>query len=314
MLTPKARGSFSETLFEAMRTGETASVYLSDPESADDADISLWALYQLHYGGFDDVDDSLEWDPALLVIRAGLERELEADLRSRFAPPTDVGPPDIGDALFALVESHVGPSLAAFVRRGATRDHVLELLRHRSIYHLKESDSTMWVMPRLGRRSQAALMELEYDEYGHGDVTRHHSRLFAEGLDDVGLSSEYGDYVDDAPREILRQNNAMSLFGLHRRLRGAALGHLAAFEVTSPVPSRLVSQGLKRVQLDGPMSHYYDEHVEADAVHEQLATRSICGALLEEDPHLRDDVLFGAFTCLDLEAQYATTVLDRWQS
>lgn len=312
MLTPKARGAFSETLFEAMRTDSPAPAGTDLLESADDADISLWALYELHYGGFEDVEDSLEWSPALLALRAHLERDLETELRSRFTSPADADT-DIGEELFTLAADHDGPSLAAFVRRQATRDDTLELLRHRSIYHLKESDSTMWVMPRLGRRSQTALMELEYDEYGHGDATRHHSRLFAEGMDDVGLSSEYGAYINDAPREILRQNNAMSLFGLHRRLRGAALGHLAAFEVTSSVPSRMLSQGLQRLELDGPMSAYYDEHVEADAVHEQLATRSICGALLDDEPHLREDVLFGAFTCLDLEAQYATVVLDRWQ-
>ncbi len=312
MLTPKARGAFSEALFEAMRSTTAPPTTIGLPESDDDADIALWALYELHHGGFDDVDDSMEWDPALLAVRGRLERDLEADLRSRFTPPVDA-PADVAEAIFDVVAAHDGPSLADFVHRQATREDALELLRHRSVYHLKESDSTMWVMPRVGRRAQTALMELEFDEYGHGDPALHHSHLFAAGLDDVGLSSRYGDYVDDAPAQILRQNNAMSLFGLHRRLRGAALGHLAAFEVTSSIPSRKLSQGLQRLGLGGPMSAYYDEHVEADAVHEQLATRSICGALVDEEPHLREDVLFGAFVCLDLEARYAAAVLEEWQ-
>ena len=72
----------------------------------------------------------------------------------------------------------------------------------------------------------------------------------------------------------------MSLFGLHRRLRGAALGHLAAFEATSSLPSRRMAQGLAPARAARRRwSHYYDEHVEADAVHEQLAVRTICGAL-----------------------------------
>lgn len=312
MMMPQARGSFSEALFVAMRSGgDVPSTRLI--ESRGDAAISLWTLYQLHYAGLDDVDDRLEWDPALLGIRAELERDLEAELRHRFVVPEHV-PDDIAEALFSVVEDHDGPSLATFVRRSATSDQTLELLRHRSIYHLKESDSTMWVMPRVGRRSQTALMELEYDEYGHGDFSRHHSGLFAEGLDHVGLRSTYGAYIDEAPVEILQQNNAMSLFGLHRRLRGAALGHLAAFEITSSLPSRMISQGLQRLGLDGPMSHYYDEHVEADAVHEQLAARSICGALVQENPHLSDDVLFGAFACLELEAHYGQVMLERWQA
>ena len=63
----------------------------------------------------------------------------------------------------------------------------------------------------------------------------------------------------------------MSLFGLHRRWRGAALGHLAAVEMTSSEPSRRYSAGLRRLGFDERVTVFYDEHVEADAVHEQIA-------------------------------------------
>jgi hypothetical protein len=111
----------------------------------------------------------------------------------------------------------------------------------------------------------------------------------------------------------LEQNNAMALFGLHRRLRGAALGHLAAFEATSSMPSRRMAAGLERLGLDRAMVEYYAEHVTADAVHEQVAVRGICATLVEEEPGLRDDVFLGAFTCLDLEARTAGVLLKRWE-
>ena len=104
----------------------------------------------------------------------------------------------------------------------------------------------------------------------------------------------------------------MSLFGLHRRLRGAALGHLAAFEATSSLPSRKMVQGLERLDFPAELVDYYAEHVEADAIHEQLAVRTICGSLLEEEPQLEESVWFGAFTCLDLEDRFGRTMLDRW--
>jgi hypothetical protein len=156
------------------------------------------------------------------------------------------------------------------------------------------------------------LVELQYDEYGAGDPNRLHSHLFAKGMEAAGLRAEYGAYVDEAPLEILEQNNAMSLLGLHRRWRGAALGHLAAVEATSSLPSRRMAQGLERVGLAPDMVEYYTEHVEADAVHEQLAVRAICGALVEAEPTLVDDVFFGAFTCLDLEARTARMLLAQW--
>ncbi|MFC0223279.1 iron-containing redox enzyme family protein, partial [Nocardioides zeicaulis] len=118
--------------------------------------------------------------------------------------------------------------------------------------------------------------------------------------------------VDDALTETLEMNNVNSLFGLHRRLRGAAMGHLAVFEMTSSIPSRKMTQGLERLGLDGPMSLYYDEHVEADAVHEQLAARGICGTLAEDEPDQVPEILFGAFSCLDTEARFATALLASW--
>ena len=129
----------------------------------------------------------------------------------------------------------------------------------------------------------------------------------------VGLDPTPGVYVDEAPAEILEQNSAMTLFGMHRRLRGASVGHLAAFEATSSLPARRIAQGLVRLGLDGPMAEYFTEHVEADAVHDQLACRGICGGLVAAEPELLGDVFLGAFTALDLEARYAAVMLERWR-
>ena len=320
MLIPRPRGTLSATLFPALRTGAGLDRLGSvAPDSEDDAAIALWVLHELHYRGFEDAADvscgptgavgDLEWHPDLLAVRRDLELDLEERLRSRWDGWRPDG--DVEGAFFAWVAEQDGPSTAAFVHRHATREQALELLRLRSVYHLKESDPTAWVVPRLPAVAQAALMELQYDEYGAGDPNRLHAHLFAAGLEACGLSAEYGAYVDEVPLEVLEQNNAMSLLGLHRRLRGAALGHLAAFEATSSMPSRRMVQGLTRLGLAPEIVAYYEEHVAADAVHEQLAVRTICGSLLREEPDLLADVFFGAFTCLDLEDRVAGRFLAR---
>jgi hypothetical protein len=315
MLLPKARGALSDVLFEAMRAwpGSELAVEVA-PDGPEDAAIALWAAYELHHAGFDDADDGLEWHPGLLAVRARLERDLERRLRERYAGsgPAPFAGTDLPERLLALIDGHDGPSLARHVQVAADRDQVLDLLRLRSVYHQKEADPTAWAVPRLGTRPKAALVELLYDEYGAGDPARLHSHLWTLGMEASGLRADYGAYVDDAPLEVLEQNNAMSLFGLHRRLRGAALGHLAAFEATSSVPSRRMAQGLARLGFPEELVGYYTEHVEADAVHEQLAVRSICGSLVDDEPALADDVLLGAFTCLDLEARVARRVLGEW--
>lgn len=311
-MMPGPRGTLSEALLEALRgtpdaRSAVASVMEDDHE---DAQLSLWLLYELHYRALDGVDDALEWDPDLLGLRRRLELDLERTLRDRFPGHQHDGP--FADALFDYVEAHTGPALAPYVQGTASAADVLQLLRHRSLYHLKEFDPTAWVLPRLPIVPKAALMELAFDEYGVGDPNRLHSHLFARGMVASGLDPTPGAYVDDAPVEILEQNNAMSLLGLHRRLRAAAVGHLAAFEATSSSPSRRLALGLQRLGFDGVLVDYYTEHVTADAVHDQLACRGVCGGLVESEPDQAEEVFFGAFTCLDLEARYAARMLAEW--
>ena len=313
MILPKPRGELSAALFEALRSVPERTAPL--PQSADDAAdaaLSLWVLHELSYRGFEDVDDEAEWDLVALGVRRTLERELEQRLRDRW-PGNPAGGYD-PDELLAFVEADDGPSLSSYIQKKATREETLELLRQRSVYHLKEADPSAWTVPRLPVRAQAALVELQFDEYGDGDPNRLHSHLFARGLDAEGLRSERGAYIDEATPETLEMNNAMSLFGLHRRLRGAAMGHLAAFEASSSLPSRKMAQGLERLGFNDQLVGYYTEHVEADAVHEQLAARDICGTLAEDDPGQADGIWFGAFTCLDLEARFARSMFERWGS
>ncbi|HEY0951664.1 iron-containing redox enzyme family protein [Nocardioides sp.] len=312
MQMPQPRGPLTEELFGALRSGsdDFYPVLAVGASEGEDTALALWVLHELHYRGIEGVPDALEWDPQLIRLRGVLERDLESRLRERWTPPGDLR---FVEDFFDWLAEQDGASVAGHVHRDADREQVLELLRVRSLYHLKESDPTAWVVPRLGVRAKAALMELQYDEYGGGDPNRLHHHLWARGLAACGLDPSYS-YVDEAPLEVLEQNNAMSLFGLHRRLRGAALGHLAAFEATSSLPSRRMAQGLQRLGFPAEIIDYYTEHVEADAVHEQLAVRTICGGLLAEEPELEADVWFGAFTCLDLEDRFARAMLERWDA
>ena len=308
---PKPRGPLSVAVLGTLRDLPAARVPTIEvePESADDAAVTLWVLHELSYGGFEGVDDGAESEPELVRVRGLLERRLEGELRDRWPGVPGV---DLASGFFDWVAEHDGPSIAQHVQTRATRDQVLDLMRLRSVYHLKEADPTSWVIPRLPAAAKAALVELQFDEYGAGEPARVHAQLFARGLAASGLRPEYGAYVDEAPLEVLEQNNAVSMFGLQRRLRGAAVGHLAAFEATSSLPSRRMAQGLKRLGFPEELVDYYTEHVVADAVHEQVALRDVCVALLRQEPLLEPDVWFGAWACLDLEDRTARRMLEAW--
>ena len=132
--------------------------------------------------------------------------------------------------------------------------------------------------------------------------------------DRVGLDPRYGAYVEEVSAVSLASANVMSLFALHHRLRGAGLGHFAAFEASSSVPSRRIAAGLERLDMAPDASAYFDEHVEADSVHEQVAARDLCGSFVADHPALRGDVIFGAACALYLDALSGAEILGRWES
>ncbi|WP_435737634.1 iron-containing redox enzyme family protein [Cellulosimicrobium sp. PMB13] len=281
----------------------------------EDLQLTLMVLYELHYRGVDGVDDAWEWEPSLLAVRATIERPFEAAVRERAGSPgcpgTDAA--TVARRLFELAAQDDGPSLSRYVAKRADAEQVRELLALKSLYQLKEADPHTWAVPRLAGAPKAALVEIQADEYGGGRPGRMHAELFARTMRGVGLDDTYGRYVDAVPTVVLVALNTMSLFGLHRRLRGAIVGHLAAFEMTSSVPSRLYGNGFRRLGHDEGTTWYFDEHVEADAVHEQIAARDLAGRLVEQEPALCDDVLLGAAACLAVEGDVAAYALERWQ-
>ncbi|WP_036224911.1 iron-containing redox enzyme family protein [Marmoricola sp. URHB0036] len=317
MQLPRERGPISRHVIGSLvRTQDEAGpIAIGAAEVLDDGDaqLALWILYELHYRGFDEVAEDREWDLGLLRLRKTLERRFEHELRRAVGSvPVASGTGDVSAQLLELIAADDSPPVAAFLHRTASREHIVDFLRERSVQQLKESDPQSFVLPRIGGAAKAALAELQYDEYGGGRPERLHSTLFADALRAAGLDDSYGAYTDDVSALSLANANAMSLFGLQRRLRGAAMGHLAAFEATSSVPARKIAAGIERVGLPDAVAAYFHEHVEADAVHEQVALHDICGRLVEEDPTLGADVLFGAATCLHLAALSGAELLERW--
>ena len=317
---PPPRGPVSGYVIDALgRDGDQLGDLVLGPGPVlDDADVqlALWVLYELHFRGFDTSAPEREWDPGLLALRRDLERRFERELREatqeRLAERTPSD--DVAGDLLTLVASDDSPSPASYLQRHGSRDQMLDFLRERSVAQLKESDPQAFVVARLEGPAKVALAEVQYDEFGAGRPEHLHQTLYADALEAAGLDPTYGAYLPEISGISLAMSNVMSMFALHRRLRGAAVGHFAAFEASSSVPSRKIAMGLDRLGFPPAVSAYFQEHVEADAVHEQVAARDICGNLVQQHPELRDDVLFGAATALHLDALSAEELLGRWHS
>src|SRR5690242_20311581 len=131
MFLPEPRGPLSAALTRALRCGAPLPCpdrgdLPADPIADDDLQLALWVGYELHYRGFADVDDGLEWDPRVLRFRRPLESamlaSLEEDVRAR---PADGTAPE---RLRRLVEDDDGPQLSSFLQRCATAEQFSEFL------------------------------------------------------------------------------------------------------------------------------------------------------------------------------------------
>lgn len=313
-MTAAPRGPMSARLLRALagRPGPVPALVPSpgtDPCADEDLQLCLHLAYELHYRGLPGVDEDWEWHPELLAAIRPLERAFERWLRER-CPSPPVHPDDVVARLHSLLDVDGGPSLSAYVAEHGDAEQLREFLVHRSIYQLKEADPHAWGFPRLSGRAKAAFVEIQADEYGGGVPGRAHAELFAATLRSAGLDDAYGAHLEAVPATTLATGNLISLLGIHRRLRGALVGHLAAFEMTSVGPMGRYASALRRLGLGG--EEFYDVHVLADAHHEVVAATGLVGGLVEAEPELAADVLFGAQAVQLVERRFAEHLLDSW--
>lgn len=232
--------------------GEAVTALLAaveDPISDDDLQLALYLAFELHYRGFEGIDPGWEWSPELLSIRGRLERAFLGSLEASLPPTEPVDPLRLAEELFRLEAADEGVSLSRHLETMADLEQFREFVVHRSLYQLKESDPHSWAIPRLTGPAKTALLEVQSDEYGGGRPERMHSTLFAKTMRALDLDDRENAYLDRVPGETLATVNLMSALGLRRERRGAIVGHLAMFEMTSSLPNRRYGNALRRLGL-----------------------------------------------------------------
>jgi hypothetical protein len=285
---------------------------VEDPLTDDDLQLALYRCFELHYRGFPGVDPAWEWSPVLLAVRGAMEQAFLAALDVEIGSEETVDPRQVGDLLFRLEADDEGVALSRQLEVEADLERFREFVVHRSLYQLKEADPHSWAIPRLTGPPKTALLEVQGDEYGSGRPERIHSVLFAKTMRALGLDDRENAYLDRIPGVTLATVNLMSALGLRRSRRGAIIGHLAMFEMTSALPNRRYGNALRRLGFDSEATDFYDEHVEADAVHENIAAYDLAGGLARQEPEVAGDILYGARALLFLEDRFARHLLGAW--
>ena len=185
---------------------------------------------------------------------------------------------DVVDELRCLAEGgDDGPSLSAHLEPAGTLAQARELAIHRSAYQLKEADPHTWGIPRLTGRAKAGhASRSSAASTATATRTRCTPRCSPAPCRRSGSTPATARYLDECRRISLSTCNLISLFGLHRRWRGALVGHLALFEMCSvgadgPLPARRSSASAST----RPATRFYAAHVVADEHHQVVALRDM---------------------------------------
>lgn len=312
---PRPRGPLSAWVLDRMCGAFVPPAPGASPGSGfgPDLQLALYLCYESHYGSIPGVDDDHEWTPEIIAFRRQLEIAFESALLDAAGNGPHPGVP-VRDAIRDIISADASPSVSRHIETVGTLSEVRDVVLHRSAYQLKEGDGHTSAVPRLDGRAKQLLVAIQAGEYGADAPGRSmHSELFAQTMRGLGMDARPNAYLDVLPASALMVSNLISMFGMNRRWRGALVGHLAVFEMTSVVPMGRYARGLERLGVDAATRRFYDVHVLADAEHEVLAL-DMADTLATSNPDLADDILFGARCATVVEMQFATTLFDGWAS
>lgn len=329
---PAARGPWSAWVLERIRSagapsGVDAAAAMPDTGlhvdgGSEDVQLALYLCYELQYTGLPGTEP-LEWDPQLISARRSLEDAFEARLRHEIGADFDasgngragaVDPGAIGPLIRRLLDDDQGPSLSRHMERHGSLDQMRDIVLHRSPYQLKEGDPHAAGIQRLDGRAKQLLVMIQAGEYGaDAPGRRTHAALFADTMVALGLDPTPNAHLDLLPASSLAISNLITLFGCNRRWRGALVGQLAAFEMTSVVPMGRYARGLERLGAPRRARRFYEVHVLADAEHEEWALQMV-EAQCRAEPPTAGDVVFGVRATLVVEGWFARTLFAGWSA
>jgi hypothetical protein len=278
----------------------------------DDFELALYLCYEVHYRGLADSD--WEWDPGLLRFRSELEHAFVDQLRDEVGPIAPHYPHTVTPTLDELITLSTDHSLATYLSAFGTLEELREFCVHRSAYQLKEADPHTFGIPRLTGEAKAAMAQIQYDEYGAGNAALMHSTLFGDTMIALGLDAAHGSYIEILPGVTLATVNLVSMFALHRRWRAALVGHLAVCEITSAEPMAKYAQAMRRLGVGPSGRRFFDVHADVDDHHATIARDRMVNGLIDTEPLLSSDLLFGAAAVLLLEQRFGSHLLDAWSN
>ena len=224
---------------------------VDDPLGDDDLQLALYLCFELHYRCFAGVDPAWEWRPDLLAVRAVLEEAFFDALEAEVGPGEPVDPDEVGDLLFRARSRRRG-RLALAPARGRGRPRAVPRVRRPPLALPAEGGRPAQLGDPAARRPGE-------DGAAGGAGRRVRRRPAASGCTRRSSPRRCGRSASTTARTptstASRRDPGDGQPDVGARAcaasrRGAIVGHLAMFEMTSAQPNRRYGNALRRLGFD----------------------------------------------------------------
>ena len=180
--------------------------------------------------------------------------------------------------------AHVGPGQQHILFDWLARDSTLAQMRwfltQEAAGEAGFDDLLAYTQVKLPVRAKLECARNYWDEMGHGKQSAMHGQM----LDSMVRELDLQPTLETTAWESLALSNTMLGLAMTRRYAYHSLGALGVIELTAPSRVCKVSQGMKRLGLDGRMRAYFDLHAALDVSHARAWIREIIQPLVEADP------------------------------
>ena len=224
-----------------------------------------------------------------------VEGQFIEGLRAQIAAllPRDV---PSADAFIAWFEglAHNGPGqghlLFNWLAAQATMPQMRWFLRQEAAGEAGFDDLLAYTQVKLPVRAKLEFARNYWDEMGHGKPRAMHGEMLGAMVQELDLRPA----IDSTVCESLALANTMVAFATTRRYAFHSIGALGVIELTAPGRVKLVSEGMKRLGLDGRMRAYFDLHAVLDVHHSRAWNDEVIRPLVEADPDCARYIAEGA--------------------
>ena len=249
---------------------------------------------------------SMQWQAALhdsLAAQLAEGHYLES-LRQQMAPllPDHQGN---ADRFIGWFESllHTGPGqqhpLFDWLAQDATLAQMRWFLTQEAAGEAGFEDLLAYVQVKLPVRAKLECARNYWDEMGHGKENAMHGQMLERMVRALDLQPT----VETTVWESLALSNTMLGLATTRRYTYQALGALGVIELTAPTRVAKVSQGMKRLGLDGRARSYFDLHAALDVSHAKAWIREVIRPLIDAEPGCATFIAEGALMRLHCGAR-----------